>query len=730
MPTGDRRPFVAAAVGSFLAQSYPERELLILDDGADRVADLVPADDRVRYVRLDRRLSLGAKRNLACEQARGELIAHWDDDDWHAPRRLNYQVDALLASGKDVCGLQALLFYEPEARRAWRYDYPRDQRFWLSGSSLVYRRSFWERNRFPDVNVGEDALFVWAGSPDRMLALDDPTIHVGLIHRGNTSPKQTSGPFWRPWPLEEVLRLIGGEGDVRADGVPAPAPRSDPAPPPPRERALPAFAAALADDLAMTEFVALNEGQNLPRMRRWEIPFALYQSRLENTGTLFDCTINPAGFGERLARHYPHVLYRHCRPIEGGRFVLPVGVPDGGFDRVVCVNTLEHLLAPQRAALFAEMARKLRPGGRLIVTCDWYFDASWDDPAFLRLGVMKADRQEVFNGWNRVTVDEWLDLARRNGLEPLEPPAFSEPRPDDAGLYLNTPPHAHACIGGVFVKPPRSEPSAGKTVLLALLTWNTRDVSLDSVRAYLREAGLLRRLGHRPVLCVCDNGSADGTPEALRALEPEVDIPFRWVLNPTNLGNSIARNQILDVMNEFNADYVLMMDGDIEVIPFSSVAMLRHMENHGSRLGCLGADSMGQSRDRARTTRALFAVDPARTETTNVVAWTQYGLFRREVFDGGVRFDESDPFAGPGWGFEDNDLAFQMDVKGYLNQRFYGAVYLHRDARSSIRNMRAQQIDPQVPYERRRRYILEKWASVPAIHDGPLQLIRRLDTRL
>jgi glycosyltransferase involved in cell wall biosynthesis len=247
---------------------------------------------------------------------------------------------------------------------------------------------------------------------------------------------------------------------------------------------------------------------------------------------------------------------------------------------------------------------------------------------------------------------------------------------------------------------------------------------LDSVSAYLREAAMLRRLGHRPYLCVCDNGSTDGTQAALLDLERGIDIPHRFILNDKNLGNSIARNQILDYLRECEADYVLLMDGDIEVVPFSSFAMLRYMEDQGTRLGCIGACSAGQTPYRDRSSPAFYSIE--RVETTNLVAWTQYGMFRREVFEDGVRFDESDTFTGPGWGFEDNDLAFQMDVRNFVNQRFFGMTYLHRDARSSIRVMKQLGIDARALYEKRKRYVIDKWANVPSINAGPLGLVRAI----
>src|SRR5438132_2828793 len=78
MPTRNRRRFVGQSIWYSLRQNYSQRELIVLDDCEDAVADLVPNDERIRYVRLDRRLSLGAKRNLGCELSKGSLIAHWD----------------------------------------------------------------------------------------------------------------------------------------------------------------------------------------------------------------------------------------------------------------------------------------------------------------------------------------------------------------------------------------------------------------------------------------------------------------------------------------------------------------------------------------------------------------------------------------------------------------------------------------------------------------------------
>src|SRR5689334_13226962 len=78
MPTANRRRFVLRAIRYFQTQDYPNKELVILDDGADSVADLIPDDPQIRYVRLTGKRTLGMKRNECVQQARGDLIMHWD----------------------------------------------------------------------------------------------------------------------------------------------------------------------------------------------------------------------------------------------------------------------------------------------------------------------------------------------------------------------------------------------------------------------------------------------------------------------------------------------------------------------------------------------------------------------------------------------------------------------------------------------------------------------------
>ncbi|MEM7155286.1 MAG: glycosyltransferase [Myxococcota bacterium] len=211
MPTKDRRPYVAGAIEYFLRQDYPNRELIILDSGEDAVADLVPEHPMIHYVRCEVGLCLGSKRNLACERARGELISHWDDDDWSAPWRLRVQVQQLLADDADMCGLASMLYYDAQTKAAWRYEYPKGDRPWVGGCTMLYRRDLWLSQRFEDLHSGEDNRFVWRDPAPRIAIPEDGSFHVALVHGGNASPKHTNTVRWRPIPIERIEEVMGSD---------------------------------------------------------------------------------------------------------------------------------------------------------------------------------------------------------------------------------------------------------------------------------------------------------------------------------------------------------------------------------------------------------------------------------------------------------------------------------------------------------------------------------------
>jgi len=187
MPTWNRRNFIPAAIDCFLKQTYENRELVILDDGEEPIEDLIPKDERIRYKFEDRRHSTGAKRNRVVEMSQGDIICHWDDDDWSAADRITFQVDLLKKSSKPVTGFSHLLFWDCTEQQAKRFRAAIDG--YVCGTTLCYTKEFWQAHRFRDKQQSSDNDFVYP-MLNRIASSKDANHMVARIHRSHhTSPK-------------------------------------------------------------------------------------------------------------------------------------------------------------------------------------------------------------------------------------------------------------------------------------------------------------------------------------------------------------------------------------------------------------------------------------------------------------------------------------------------------------------------------------------------------------
>src|SRR3954470_7318639 len=95
MPTYDTDPrHLREAIASVRAQSYPNWELCIADDGSRRadtrrtLTRAVSRGGRITARLLDRNAGISAATNAALDLCRGELIAFLDHDDRLAPEAL------------------------------------------------------------------------------------------------------------------------------------------------------------------------------------------------------------------------------------------------------------------------------------------------------------------------------------------------------------------------------------------------------------------------------------------------------------------------------------------------------------------------------------------------------------------------------------------------------------------------------------------------------------------
>ncbi|EHN72915.1 glycosyl transferase, partial [Streptomyces coelicoflavus ZG0656] len=126
VPAYQVQAYLHACLESVLAQSYPDFEVIVVDDcspdACGAIADEFAAlDPRVRVVRLPHNEGLGPARNAGTERARGDYLVFLDGDDTLTPHALRSIADRIKETGEpDV------LVYD-YARTYWTGETVRNQ---------------------------------------------------------------------------------------------------------------------------------------------------------------------------------------------------------------------------------------------------------------------------------------------------------------------------------------------------------------------------------------------------------------------------------------------------------------------------------------------------------------------------------------------------------------------------------------------------------------------------
>ena len=165
------------------------------------------------------RTSIGGKRNLACREARGEIIAHWDDDDWYAPDRLRYQIAPILADEADLTGLENAFVLELPGGAFWTTRPQLHQRMFVGnvhGGTLVYRKALLDQGlRYPEINLAEDAALIRqaVSRGQRLVRLANPGVFVYVRHGRNAWRECAPGRFLDPagWQRIEQPRMFSAD---------------------------------------------------------------------------------------------------------------------------------------------------------------------------------------------------------------------------------------------------------------------------------------------------------------------------------------------------------------------------------------------------------------------------------------------------------------------------------------------------------------------------------------
>lgn len=149
--TYNRRKYIPAMLACFLSQTFTDSELLVIDDGSDRVEDLIPTNPRIRYVHVERlegvANTIAHKVNMLKDLSCGEFIIKFDDDDWSAPGRIAHSLFVLKQSKRAVLSYENVLVWDVNTHKAYRFS-PTGTG-WTYGAGMMWKRDYASRHTLP-----------------------------------------------------------------------------------------------------------------------------------------------------------------------------------------------------------------------------------------------------------------------------------------------------------------------------------------------------------------------------------------------------------------------------------------------------------------------------------------------------------------------------------------------------------------------------------------------------
>lgn len=205
-PTFHRENLFFIAINNWKRWTYKNKEWIIIDDGRctddnpKSILNQLKADEEltqqlvngvITYIRLDKKTSIGEKRNIGCRKARGIYIMCADDDDYYPSNVIESRLADINTNACACTYASTIACYDIHANVSFInspniYDPPHER---VSEATLFFKHTFWEAKPFPeDVSRGEGSIFI----QDRYTQcreIDWLPIIVSLLHGTNISQK-------------------------------------------------------------------------------------------------------------------------------------------------------------------------------------------------------------------------------------------------------------------------------------------------------------------------------------------------------------------------------------------------------------------------------------------------------------------------------------------------------------------------------------------------------------
>ena len=176
---------VKDAINYFNKQTYKNKELILVTETSNKnvgyLKEVAASNDNIYFKETKEDITLGDLRNISVEEANGEYIIQWDDDDIHQNQRIEVMYEALVAQpDRKACFLKTFMIHDKIT------DKTTLSKYWggVEGSIIAVKNSM---PRYESLSKGEDTpvrdYFLRRGVG---MIIDRPEIYTYVIHGNNT----------------------------------------------------------------------------------------------------------------------------------------------------------------------------------------------------------------------------------------------------------------------------------------------------------------------------------------------------------------------------------------------------------------------------------------------------------------------------------------------------------------------------------------------------------------
>lgn len=177
-------PHVLAAIKCFREQTYPNKELIIVNNCHTQwqAAGLnIQAESNIFILDTPQYLSAGMARNYGISAANGQILAQFDINHWHHRKRLEAQIGTMANASANICVLSRVIQYS---------GYSSTITYSTNDKSAILNSMIFVRPRsidYPDWQKNEEfgILSRLQASGLRIVSMDKPDLMCKLVLHGD-----------------------------------------------------------------------------------------------------------------------------------------------------------------------------------------------------------------------------------------------------------------------------------------------------------------------------------------------------------------------------------------------------------------------------------------------------------------------------------------------------------------------------------------------------------------